>query len=193
MGSKNPFNILKMKFLKTILLATALLAVMASTGQAQRVSLTQTAETVNQLQIRTQAQEMQLNEIEQRLNNIQTDVDTIIQTGKNVVKIPTTVEEAQNLYIYASSIIMFILVGIFKDRLPKWITPFTFSMVVAIVISAIGYFAGEFSLNEIVVFLMAIGGGSNILHQIKKPAKIPGTLVVNPNVFTPPIVPQPRG
>ncbi|MEO1260572.1 MAG: hypothetical protein AAFZ15_17375 [Bacteroidota bacterium] len=111
---------------------------------------------------------------DQRLAEIKVNVDSLIQGGKENLKIPTTVEEAKGLHVYIMSFVMFIVVGVFGDKLPSWLTPFIQSVIVGIIIALIAYFGsnGAFTINEAVQFFLAISGGSNIIHQVKKPQRV---------------------
>ena len=148
---------------------------------AQRVSLTKTAETANKAAEAVEFLEGDISyliaendSLEQRLENIAADVAAVVEQGKEDVKIPTDVVEAKSLYAFFSSLVTFIIVGLFnKDKLPKWLNKFTISIGVGGIITALAYFGsgGEFTVAEAVEFFFFVIGGSNAIHQVTKEKK----------------------
>jgi hypothetical protein len=160
--------------MKKSLLLLALLGILSSNLNAQRISLTKTADAVETLKAEKSELQQKVAEIETKFNQLTGAVDSLKNTGGKLV-VPTTVEEANSVLVYVLGFVNFVFVGLFRGKLPKWLTPFILSVLSSLVVSVLGYFLskGEFSINEAVTFFLAVAGGSNIIHQIKKPAKTP--------------------
>jgi hypothetical protein len=136
-----------------------------------RISLTKTAGQVETLSVENQAQNERIALLEATNQQLLAKLDTLANPQK--ISVPTTIEEAKGLLVYILSFVQFVLVGIWGNKLPRWLSPFVLSIIVGAVISVVAYFGsgGAFSIGEAVTFFLAVAGGSNIIHQIKKPLK----------------------
>jgi hypothetical protein len=145
----------------------------------QRPSLTRTAEAVTVLAAENEELRVQLLTIEDRLGLVAANVDSLYREGKEVAKVPATVEEAQGLYGFLAGIVVWLFTGILSRWRPAWLSSFVLSVIVATVVTAVAYFAGggEFTLSEAIEFFVWASGSGNILHQMKKPQQVPSTAV----------------
>lgn len=158
------------KFLLLLALGCWLFAANAQT----RPSLTKTADKVVLLEAKNNDLETKIEQIQGAYRELSFTLDSL-QANNAKLKIPTSVEEANATLVYIVSFIQFIFVGFLGDKLPKWLSPFVLSVVVGLGVAVVAYFfsGGAFTLNEAVTFFLAISGGSNIIHQIKKPKTTP--------------------
>lgn len=155
---------------KTLVALSLAIFIFATGMEAQRPSLTRTAQAVELLESKNTDLQLKVQELEAAMMAVSAEVDTL-ETSAKPVKIPTTVADAEDLLAWAMSLVMFILVGFVpEEKLPKWLSKFVLSIIVGVIITVIAYFGsnGAFTIGEAVTFLLAIGGGSNYIHRIKK-------------------------
>lgn len=164
------------------LLAFSCVLFTLSAQNTKRASLTQTVEAVEDLQLVTadlhdtdaDLQE-QLTALAAQIQGIQKDTVNIQipTTGGPAIKAPGTVEEANALMVILMGFVQFVLVGfVGKDKLPKWLSPFMLSILVAVVVTVVGITWGGLDLAQGILFFAGVSGFGNIIHQIKKPQKV---------------------
>lgn len=147
---------------------------------AQRASLTKTAEAVEELQAENQELKIQLLTVEERLAVISQNVDTLIQEGRAVLRPVKTQKDAEGLAEFLLGFILFILVGISSrsETAAAWIDKYmskgVLSIIVSVIVSFVGIVTsnGEFTIVEAVKFVAAVfGTGSGIYIATKQTKK----------------------
>lgn len=130
--------------------------------------------TVKTSDLQTSVQDLQtsyqqlLMQLEQaRQTSIQADSSNV---SKPIIKAPGTIDEANALLLVLLGFVQFILTGFVpKDKLPRWLSPFMLSVMVAVVVTVVGLTVGHLSLPDAFAFFVGVTGVGNIFHQIKKP------------------------
>lgn len=148
-----------------------------SSGQ-QRPSLTKTAEAVESLEAENAAMRDRLMGVEEKLEGIVAKPDTVALTTlkpTEAVKVPVTADEVLALLTLIMSWLSFLFTGAISKKLPKWLTKFTLSLMVATVLSGVAFAfgKGQFSASEMFIVFGAVMGFSNAAHQTKKPLPSP--------------------
>jgi hypothetical protein len=146
---------------------------------AQTPSRAEMAEQVENLQAELEALKTShyqlLNQVEtpqpvQAAAPVDTVHNTIVKPKGGAIKAPNTIEEANALLLVLLGFVQFVLTGFIpKERLPKWLSPFMMSVIIAAVVTVVGLTLGNLSLPDAIAFFAGVSGIGNIFHQIKKP------------------------
>jgi len=123
--------------------------------------------------------ESKVNDLETAYNQLQMQLEAAkanavltdsTATDQPIIKAPSTVDEANTLLLVLLGFVQFILTGFIpKDKLPRWLSPFVLSVLIALVVTAVGLTVGNLSLPDGVAFFLGVTGTGNLIHQIKKP------------------------
>lgn len=163
---------------KIILAALVLLTFQFLPAQSQRVILSETSKkvdslenTVSDLRAAYQALLFQMEAAQQaNTKTVVTDDSTTVTTTQPIIKAPSTVDEANALLLVLLGFVQFILTGFVpKEKLPRWLSPFMLSVIVAVVVTVVGLTLGNLSIPDGIAFFAGVSGIGNIIHQIKKP------------------------